>query len=78
MWVIRTLTRISRSTKNMLNLGERDVNRSTPEAVNVDESIHCNFRNQLKPIGPNSYLQDVTIDNYLRTIEGIDTKKGTC
>ena len=36
----------------------------TPEAINADESIHYNIYNRLKAIGPNSYLQDVTIGNY--------------
>lgn len=36
----------------------------TPEAVNADESIHYNVYNRLKAIGPNSYLQDVSIGNY--------------
>lgn len=36
----------------------------TPEAINADESIHYNVYNRLKAIGPNSYLQDVTIGAY--------------
>ena len=36
----------------------------TPEAINPDESVHYNVYNRLKAIGPNSYLQDVTIGNY--------------
>ena len=36
----------------------------TPESVNADESIHYNVYNRLKAIGPNSYLQDVSIGNY--------------
>lgn len=39
----------------------------TPEAINADESIHYNVYNRLKAIGPNSYLQDVTIGNYPKT-----------
>ena len=39
----------------------------TPEAINADESVHYNIYNRLKAIGPNSYLQDVTIGNYPKT-----------
>lgn len=36
----------------------------TPESLNADDSVNYNVYNRLKAIGPNSYLQAVTIGNF--------------